>query len=49
MGAAAAATEEVFDEFVKFRSCGIEEIKSKVMTDSEKQQKDTSVFIANKA
>lgn len=35
------------DGFMKFRSCGIEEIKLKAMSEPEKY-KDNSVFIANK-
>ena len=36
------------EEFVKFRSCGIDEIKNKIMAEPEKF-KDTSCFIASKA
>ena len=36
------------DSFVKFRSCGIEEIKLKVFAEPEKH-KQTSVFFASKA
>ena len=36
------------EEFVKFRSCGIDEIKNKIMAEPEKF-KETSVFIASKA
>ena len=47
-----ATTEEELaaleiEEFNKFRSCGIEEIKMKIMSKPEKY-KDSSVFIANK-
>lgn len=35
------------DEFVRFRSCGIDEIKSKVMHSPERH-KESSVFIASK-
>jgi hypothetical protein len=38
---------EVVDSFIKFRSCGLEEIKLKVMAEPEKY-KENSVFIANK-
>ena len=44
------AAQEALDAeaFVKFRSCGIEEIKKKIMAEPE-AFKDNSVFIANKA
>ena len=36
------------EAFIKFRSCGIDEIKQKIMAEPEKF-KDSSVFIASKA
>jgi hypothetical protein len=38
----------MMDAFIKFKSCGIEEIKLKAMSPAEKY-KDSSVFIASKA
>ena len=36
------------EAFIKFRSCGIDEIKMKIMAEPE-AHKDTSVFIASRA
>jgi len=47
MAALATGNVDAADSFIRFRSCGLEEIKMKVMAEPEKY-KDNSVFIANK-
>lgn len=42
------AQKALSEAFMKFRSCGIDEIKLKVMSTPEKH-KESSVFIASKA